>query len=97
MPRMVEVGGRDETDDAAGRIADELEWRGLGPVARLLVDAHRPLGPLASDVGVALGGLLGVVGGKSVSALRALMEDDSGLDRLLSRLDDARRRRAQPR
>jgi len=85
------------TDDAVGRMANELDRRGLGAAARLLVDAHRPLAPLASDLGVALGGLLGVVGGRSARSLRALVEDEAALDRLVSRLDEARERRAERR
>jgi len=85
------------TDDAAGRMADELDRRGLGAAARLLIDAHRPLAPLGSDLGVALGGLLGVVGGRSAKPLRALVEDEAALERLVSRLDEARERRAKPR
>lgn len=85
------------TDDAAGRIAAELEGRGLGAVARLLADAHRPLAPLLSDVGVALGGLLGAVGGTSAAGLRELVEDEGALDRLVARLDEAGERGAEPR
>jgi hypothetical protein len=84
------------TDDAAGRIAAELEGRGLGAVARLLADAHRPLAPLLSDVGVAFGGLLGAVGGNAAAELRELMEDEGALDRLVARLDEAGERRAEP-
>lgn len=84
------------TDDAAGRIAAELEGRGLGAVARLLADAHRPLAPLLSDVGVALGGLLGAVGGTSAAQLRELVEDEEALDRLVARLDEAGERGAEP-
>jgi hypothetical protein len=85
------------TGDAAGRIAEELERRGLGAAARLLADAHRPLGPLLSDVGVALGGLLWAVGGRSATGLRELVEDEAALDRLVTRLDEAGDRRAEPR
>lgn len=85
------------TGDAAGRIAEELERRGLGAAARLLADAHRPLGPLLSDVGVALGGLLGAIGGASATGLRELVEDEVALDRLVTRLDEAGDRRAESR
>ena len=40
--------------DPARRIANELERRGLGTPARLLLDAHRPLAPLLRDAGAAL-------------------------------------------
>jgi hypothetical protein len=77
-----------EADDASRAIADELVGRGLGPAARLLADAHRPLGPLLSDVGVALGALLGVAGGRATSGVRALMADERALERLVSHLDE---------
>lgn len=85
------------TEDAAGRIAAELERRGLGAAARLLADAHRPLAPLLSDVGVALGGLLSAVGGRSAAELRELVEDDAALDRLVACLDEAGKHNAEPR
>jgi hypothetical protein len=90
------VDGERLTADAASGIAAELDRRGLGAVARLLADAHRPLAPLLSDVGVALGGLLGAVGGGSAAALRELVEDEAALDRLAARLDEAGDRRAKP-
>lgn len=93
MPEMVD--GERVTGDAAGRIAAELDRRGLGAVARLLADAHRPLSPLLSDVGVALGGLLGAVGG-GAAGLRELVEDEAALDRLVAGLDEAGDRRAEP-
>lgn len=85
------------SEDAAARIAAELERRGLGSAARLLVDAHRPLSPLLSDVGVALGGLLTSVAGRSTDGLRHLLEDEAALDRLVVGLDEARERHAEPR
>ncbi len=92
---MVEVSRTHVTDDAAERIGAELDRRGLGAVARLLVDAHRPLAPLASDLGVALGGVLGAVGGRAASSLRSLIEDERALDRLAESLDDAEELRAE--
>ncbi len=82
-------------EDAASRIAAELERRGLGSTARLLADAHRPLSPLLSDLGVALGGLLGAVAGRSGTGMRELLEDDAALDRLVAGLD-REARDAQP-
>lgn len=84
------------TDDAARRIAAELDRRGLGAPARLLADAHRPLSPLLADLGVALGGLLGAVGGRSTRPFRELIEDEAALDRLVDGLDEAGRRGAKP-
>ena len=38
------------SDSPERPIAKELERRGLGAVASLLIDAHRPLRPLAEDL-----------------------------------------------
>jgi hypothetical protein len=94
---MVDARGSHTTDEAADRIARELDRRGLGAAARLLADAHRPLAPLASDIGVALGGLLGALGGRTAITLRALVEDETALERLVARLDEAGERRAESR
>jgi hypothetical protein len=88
-------------DDPARRLADELRRHGLDPVARLLVDAHRPLAPLLADAGAAVGPLLSVVGGWRVADLRRLVEDADGLERLARELDDdpdrgAEERHAEP-
>lgn len=85
-----------EAQDVAARIASELHRRGLGSAARLLADAHRPLAPLASDVGAAFGGLLSAVGGRRADGLRALVEDEGALDRLVDGLDEMARRDAEP-
>jgi hypothetical protein len=82
-------------DDPARRVAEQLERRGLGPVARLLLEAHRPLAPLLSDVGVALGPLTGAVAGRSARELVALAEDGTAMDRLIEELDHLEDRDAQ--
>jgi hypothetical protein len=82
-------------DGAARRLADELRRRGLGPAARLLVDAHRPLAPLVADAGAALGPLLRAVGDLGLTDLGRLLEDD-GLAQLGAELDDIEGRHAEP-
>ena len=53
----------------ARRVAATLDRRGLAAPARLFADAHRPLAPLLSDLGVALGPLLGAAfGGRTADA-----------------------------
>jgi len=79
------------TRDPARDLASVLRERGLGEGAALLVDAHRPLGPLAR-----------LVGGRWADEATRLTEDPDGLERLRDELsppgaDDARGpRHAEP-
>ena len=73
--------------DAAREIAQALDARGLRVPARLLADAHRPLGPLLSDLGVMAAPLLRMARG-SVAAAADLVERPDALDRLLDALDE---------
>jgi hypothetical protein len=75
------------TDGPARRLAEAFGRRGLAAPARLLADAHRPLDPLITDVGAALGPLLNLVGGRRVDDLRGLADRPGGLDRLIEELD----------
>lgn len=79
----------------ARRIATLLVRRGLDAPARLLLDAHLPLAPLLSDAGAALSPLLNVVGGRTVRRLGELLDDERGMERLISELDRARERHAE--
>ena len=81
--------------DPARQVAEELERRGLAAPARLLADAHRPLGPLLADLGVAIGPIARVVGGSRVGPLTRWLEDPGALDRLVGALDEGEPR-AEP-
>ncbi len=75
------------TDGPARRLAEAFGRRGLAAPARLLADAHRPLEPLLSDVGAAIGPLLDRIGGRPADDLHALVDRPGGLDRLIDALD----------
>ena len=76
------------SDGPARRVAETLDRRGLAVPARLLADAHRPLAPLLSDLGVAIGPLLAATFGRRASDATALLADEDGIERLLDQLDD---------
>jgi len=81
--------------DTARRIAIELVRHGLGSPARLLLDAHRPLGPLAADAGAALAPLLRVLGQRTSGDLAELLDDEHAMERVIRELDDLEAARAQ--
>lgn len=82
--------------DPARQVADELARHGLAAPARLLADAHRPLGPLLADLGVVIGPLARAVGGTRADALTRWLEDPAALDRLVTALDAEGEPRAEP-
>lgn len=81
------------TDDVVARLAGDLERRGLAEPARLLVDAHRPLAPLLSDLGAALTPFLRLAGRSGHDAAQ-LMADEGAMDRVIEALDAAGDRHA---
>ena len=81
--------------DPARQVAEELQRRGLGTPARLLADAHRPLGPLLADLGVAIGPMARAIGGARIGPLSRWLEDPGALDRLVAALDEGESR-AEP-
>lgn len=82
--------------DPAREIAETLERHGLGAPARLLADAHRPLGPLLADLGVAIGPLVRAIGGSRFGPLSRWIEDPGALERLVVALDAEGEPRAEP-
>jgi hypothetical protein len=82
--------------DPARRLADALRRRGLLLPARVLLEAHRPLAPLAADVGAALGPLLAATLPSHADDARDLFDDADRdpLTTLLTALDEHDRRDA---
>ena len=77
------------SDTPVRRVAAELRRRGLTVPARLLADAHRPLAPLLSDLGMAVGPVIGAItGGRP----ERLLGDPDALDSLVAALDAAEER-----
>ncbi len=85
------------TDDAARRLARALAERGLAAPAQLMAESHRPIAPLLSDLGSAVGPLLRAIGGPRARSLAAFAADEDALDRLTESLDELEPRRARPR
>lgn len=82
--------------DPAARLAAALRQRGLAVPARLVADAHRPLGPLLADVGAGLGPLARLLGGERGAATARLLEDPEAIDRFLAAIDAGEGADAEP-
>lgn len=80
----------------ADALADELERRGIGGPAAILMDAHRPLLPLLRQGVIFLGPLLSpLLGPRRFGVLRQAVDDPATYDRIAGELageppDDAR-------
>lgn len=75
------------SDGPARRVAEMLDRRGVAVPARLFADAHRPLAPLLSDLGAAVGPLIGAAFGGRMTDAGELLADERGLDRLIDEID----------
>lgn len=75
------------TSEPADLLADELERRGLGAPAAILLDAHRPLLPLLRQGAIFLGPLLGqLLGPRRHGILSRAISDPASYERLAARL-----------
>ena len=71
----------------ADTLADELERRGIGAPAAILMDAHRPLLPLLRQGVIFLGPLLGpLLGPRRFGVLRGIVDDPAAYDRIAGEL-----------
>ena len=68
----------------SARLAAALRRARLDAPARLLADAHRPIAPLLSDLGAAVGPLVGTAG---FPGARRALADPRLLDALIAELD----------
>jgi hypothetical protein len=68
-------------------LADELERRGIGGPAAILLDAHRPLLPLIRQGTIFLGPLLNpLLGRRRYAAARQALDDPATYERITARL-----------
>ena len=75
------------TSKQADALADELDRRGVGGPAAILLDAHRPLLPLIRQGAIFLGPLLGpLLGPRRHRILRQAIHDPATYERLTARL-----------
>lgn len=80
------------TSEPADLLADELERRGVGGPAAILLDAHRPLLPLLRQGAIFLGPLLNpLLGPRRYGVLRQALDDPATYDRLAALLADTPR------
>ena len=80
----------------ADTLADELERRGVGVPAAILMDAHRPLLPLLRQGAIFLGPLLNpLLGPRRFGALRGALDDSATYDRIAARLGGGGRDRSR--
>lgn len=84
------------SEDPARRLAEELDRRGLAAPGRILADAHRPLSPLLSDLGAALGPMARLVAGQRGAGIGPWLERPDVLDEVVRALDALGERRAGP-
>ena len=82
--------------DPARLVAEELDRRGLAAPGRLLADAHRPLAPLITDLGAALGPLTRAIAGDRAASVLRWLEEPDALDQVIEALDARGERRAGP-
>ncbi len=77
--------------ERADALADELERRGIGAPAAILLDAHRPLLPLIRQGAIFLGPLLApILGPRRSGMLRQAVDDPATYERLTARLRGSR-------
>jgi hypothetical protein len=79
------------TADGPQQIADALHRRGLDLPARVLLDAHRPLRPLLSQLATFLSPGLRPLAGTRLDAVEAALRDEESYDDLLAALDETAR------
>ena len=90
-PEELSVASDGPAPGPVERLAGELERRGVGAPAAILLDAHRPLLPLLRQGAIFLGPLLGALLGPRRNAIvRQALDDPATYERLTARLADGR-------
>lgn len=74
-------------DELSGEIARGLDRRGLSALARLLLEAHRPLRPLLAETAAFLSPLARPLLGRRFITVTDILDHDAGYDELIDALD----------
>jgi hypothetical protein len=82
------VPDADASDELVESVAREIQLRGLTGPAMMFLEASRPYRPLGSQAMLFFDPVLRGVFGGDLAGVQHLLADDSGIDRLLDRLEE---------
>lgn len=85
-PRLVPEPGA--SDELVESVAREIQVRGLTGPAMMFLEASRPYRPLGSQAMLFFDPVLRGVFGGDLAGVQHLLADDTGIDRLLDRLEE---------
>lgn len=75
-------------DDPVEELAQQIQLRGLTVPAALFLEASRPYRPLGSQAMLFFDPALRELLGTGSSAMQRLLADETGIERLIERLED---------
>ena len=78
----------DASDELVESVAREIQLRGLTGPAMMFLEASRPYRPLGSQAMLFFDPVLRGVFGGDLAGVHHLLADDTGIDRLLDRLEE---------
>lgn len=88
MTESRSLPGSEASDELVESVAREIQLRGLTGPAMMFLEASRPYRPLGSQAMLFFDPVLRGVFGGDVAGVQHLLADDTGIDRLLDRLEE---------
>jgi hypothetical protein len=82
------VSEPEASDELVESVAREIQLRGLTGPAMMFLEASRPYRPLGSQAMLFFDPVLRGVFGGDLAGVQHLLADDTGIDRLLDRLEE---------